>query len=294
MAPHNLTPFLQSKLQEYRGIKDFDPLAWVDSKCLALNQYMTKHNLSGCVTSVSGGIDSAVTLFLCARAKQMPQSPIRRNIALCQPIESSDWATERGMENAKACGAEIVLIDQTASHRLLSAKIETAMGVEKPNTFARGQLRSYMRTPVSYYVAQLLGAQECPAIVMGTGNRDEDGYLGYFCKAGDGVFDVSLISDLHKSEVYAVGQHLSVPLNTLNASPSADLWPNQTDEDELNVLYDTVELYTGWFLQLAKEEQDQFLSSMDETSKSIFLKDATQIESLHRRNAHKLSPSVLL
>ncbi len=37
---------------------------------------------------------------------------------------------------------------------------------------------------------------------MGTGNQDEDGYLGYFCKAGDGCVDIQLIADLHKSEVW--------------------------------------------------------------------------------------------
>jgi NAD+ synthase (glutamine-hydrolysing) len=50
------------------------------------------------------------------------------------------------------------------------------MGV-KSKPFASGQLRSYMRTPVGYYVAQLLSQEGLPAIVMGTGNQDEDGYL---------------------------------------------------------------------------------------------------------------------
>jgi NAD+ synthase (glutamine-hydrolysing) len=55
---------------------------------------------------------------------------------------------------------------------------------EKGGTFADGQLRSYMRTPVNYYVAQLLSANGNLSIVLGTGNYDEDGYLRYFCKVG--------------------------------------------------------------------------------------------------------------
>lgn len=58
-----------------------------------------------------------------------------------------------------------------------------------------------MRTPVGFYAAQLLSQNGTPAIVVGTGNKDEDGYLFYFCKAGDGVADIQLIADLHKSEV---------------------------------------------------------------------------------------------
>ena len=60
---------------------------------------------------------------------------------------------------------------------------------------------------------------------------DEDGYLCYFCKAGDGVVDVQLIADLHKSEVFTVGKYLEVPEDILVAPPSADLWDGQTDEE---------------------------------------------------------------
>ena len=77
---------------------------------------------------------------------------------------------------------------------------------------------------------------------------DEDGYLAYFCKAGDGVVDVQLIADLHKSEVFKVGAAVGVPASTLEAAPSADLWDGQTDEDELGFSYEFVELLTGAFL----------------------------------------------
>lgn len=72
-------------------------------------------------------------------------------------------------------------------------------------------------------------------MVVGTGNlgeacgflinlADEDGYLLYFCKAGDGVSDIQLIADLHKSEVFKVAKEIKVPRSVLEAAPSADLW----------------------------------------------------------------------
>lgn len=165
--------------------------------------------------------------------------------------------------------------------------------------FASGQLRSYMvvngflndlqRTPVGYYVAQLLGQAGTPCVVMGTGNRDEDGYLGYFCKAGDGVVDVQLIADLHKSEVFKVGAVLGVPSCILNSPPSADLWEGQTDEDELGVTYDFVELYTGWFMKLDEKEQKEWLESLDEKTRKEWDRSSTICETVHRRNAHKLN-----
>eukprot|EP00755_Sulcionema_specki_P027402 Sspe_Gene.16797::Locus_5934_Transcript_1_1_Confidence_1.000_Length_1185::g.16797::m.16797/K01916/nadE; NAD+ synthase len=113
-----------------------------------------------------------------------------------------------------------------------------------------------MRSPCQYYVAQLVSQAGTPCIVMGTGNQDEDGYLAYFCKAGDGVVDVQLIADLHKSEVFLVGRELGVPENTLKAPPSADLWDGQTDEDELGFTYDFIELFTGEYLPLNDEERE--------------------------------------
>lgn len=108
-------------------------------------------------------------------------------------------------------------------------------------------MRSYLRTPVNYFVAQLLGQEGYRCIVLGTGNFDEDGYvmvmvvvvmrryLCYFCKAGDGVVDVQVIADLHKSEVFQVARHLNIVKSILNAPPSADLWEGQTDEEELGM-----------------------------------------------------------
>ncbi len=63
---------------------------------------------------------------------------------------------------------------QTDFHTALSAKVDAALGIEG-GAFAKGQLRSYMRTPVAYYVAQLVSQAGNPCIVMGTGNKDEDG-----------------------------------------------------------------------------------------------------------------------
>lgn len=286
--PAALHPELLKTLQEYRAQRAFDPAAWIAMKCAKLNEYMTRCRLRACVTSVSGGVDSAVVLALCARAMQSPGSPICKNVGVCQPIHSSDWALQRGKENIAACHAVEVVVDQTELHSKLAELVEGATGIAGKD-FARGQLRSYMRTPVAFYIAQLLSQEGTPAIVMGTGNKDEDLYLGYFCKAGDGVVDVQVISDLHKSEVFAVAEALGVPTNTCRAAPSADLWDAQTDEDELGFPYDFVELFTGWYLQQGETAKMRFLSSLSREAQTQFEEYTSACEAVHRRNAHKLS-----
>eukprot|EP00672_Neobodo_designis_P003239 CAMPEP_0174861420 /NCGR_PEP_ID=MMETSP1114-20130205/51561_1 /TAXON_ID=312471 /ORGANISM="Neobodo designis, Strain CCAP 1951/1" /LENGTH=293 /DNA_ID=CAMNT_0016096431 /DNA_START=39 /DNA_END=920 /DNA_ORIENTATION=+ len=288
MAPPALKASLQAALDKYRKERAFNAEAWADAKCAKLNAYMSRCGLKACVTSVSGGIDSAVTLALCARASKMEGSPIVANVGVCQPIHSSGWALERGKESIAACGAIEVVVDQTDLHTALASKVEGAVGI-KGGPFAQGQLRSYMRTPVGYYVAQLYSQDQKPAIVMGTGNMDEDGFLAYFCKAGDGVVDVQLISDLHKSEVFQVAAAVGVPQSTIVAPPSADLWDGQTDEDELGFTYDFVELYTGHYLKLADDARKAFVEALDAESKEQFEAWAAAAEKVHARNAHKIA-----
>lgn len=289
-----LTAGLKKKLEEYRTERAFNPEAWCKTKTARLNEYMARCGLKATVTSISGGVDSAVTLAICAFAAKQAGSPIKTNVGVCQPIHSSAWALNRGREVIKAFeGTKEVVVDQSELHTQLASIVDKATGIEG-NAFATGQLRSYMRTPVGYYVAQLFSSKGEPAIVMGTGNQDEDGYLAYFCKAGDGVVDVQLISDLHKSEVFKVGYFLGVPKSILEAAPSADLWDGQTDEDELGFTYDFVELYTGWFLKQTAEAQKAWIESLDAEAKAQFESWSAKAVAVHKRNAHKLNGIVNL
>jgi NAD+ synthase (glutamine-hydrolysing) len=282
---NELSALLNAKLKEMRVKRAFNPKKWIEQKCTMLNDYMCKAGLKACTVSVSGGIDSAVMYGLCVIASKQPGSPIQRVVGVAQPIHSTASIWERALELPAAFGGEVITVDQTAIHTQLDGLVSSALGVtSKP--FASGQLRSYMRTPVGYYVAQLLSQEGTPAIVMGTGNQDEDGYLMYYCKAGDGVVDVQLIADLHKSEVFVVAREIGVPASILAAPPSADLWEGQTDEDELGMSYDFVELYVGCMM-LSPLEKANFMAELDKESAALFMELGKKANDIHRRNSHK-------
>ena len=176
IRPNGLTPKLNEKLLSFRAKRNFNVKEWVVQKAGMLNDYMRKAGLKACTISVSGGVDSAVMYGLCSIASKQPGSPIQRVVGVAQPIHSTASIWRRALELTPAFGGEVITVDQTALHSTLDGLVSTALGVtSKP--FASGQLRSYMRTPVGYYVAQLLSQEGTPAIVMGTGNQDEDGYL---------------------------------------------------------------------------------------------------------------------
>jgi len=214
-------------------------------------------------------------------------------LGIAQPIHSSNWALNRAKEVANALKTELVVVDQTKLHIQLSKLVDKAVGV-KGGQFATGQLRSYMRTPVGYYVAQLISQSGFPCVVMGTGNKDEDGYLAYFCKAGDGCVDIQLIADLHKSEVFSVGRALNIPKSILDAAPSADLWPGQTDEEELGFSYAFIELLTGAYLPLSDSDKQEFKASLSSEAWLQFDKWRKMAESIHMKNKHKLAGPINL
>jgi len=276
---------LKQALALVRKQRNFCVDEWIDKKTDMFNDYMRKNRLKACLVSVSGGIDSAATLGLMIAASKKPDSPIERVLGIAQPIHSTEAIWKRALVCGEQMGAEIITVDQTSIYDQLSALVENQVKIEG-NDFSRGQLRSYMRTPVGFYVAQLMSQSGYPCIVLGTGNRDEDGYLYYFCKAGDGVADVQLINDLHKSEVFLISKKLNVPESIIKAPPSADLWDGQTDEDELGFSYDFVELLTE-YLDYSEEEQQRMLNSFSEEGLKQFRELEKMAVTVHNRNSHK-------
>lgn len=270
-------------LNNLRAKRNFDGEKWIFEKIMKLNDYMKNNNLSCCVVSVSGGIDSAVTYKLCKLAEAWEDSPIKKVVGIAQPINSTKSIWERAL----LLDDNIKIIDQSNVFNNLTNIVLDNLNLNK-NQYADGQLKSYMRTPVNYYVAQLMSVNGFPSIVMGTGNYDEDGYLYYFCKAGDGVVDVQLISDLHKSEVYKVAKILKVPEKIIEAPPSADLWEGQTDEQELGISYDFIELYTE-LLKYNKEEQEEMVSILSEKEWEKFKENKEIAENIHKKNSHKIN-----
>jgi NAD+ synthetase len=88
------------------------------------------------------------------------------------------------------------------------------------------------------------------AIVLTTGNKSELG-VGYCTLYGDMVGGLAVISDVPKTMVYRIARHLNrngarIPENSIDKPPSAELRPDQTDQDSLppyDVLDRILELY---------------------------------------------------
>lgn len=285
MSKLDLQADLKKALETVRAKRNFNVQDWVQKKAQLINEYFKKNKLSGAVVNMSGGVDSSVTAALLLEAKKATDSPIKKVVGILQPILSTPEIQNRALEVAKDLGLEVFTVDQTSIFETLSGLVEKQSGLTG-NGFSRGQLRSYMRTPVAFFTAQLLSTNGTPSVVVGTGNKDEDGYLFYFCKAGDGVADIQLIADLHKSEVFKVGALLRVPESVLKAAPSADLWPGQTDEEEIGASYDFVELYTE-LLEYSEADKAAIISGLSSEALAQYQASEKLVVSIHNRNKHK-------
>lgn len=300
-SERELTPDLAELLSQLRAVASFDPQRYTQHKGERLNAYMRAWGLKSCVVAVSGGIDSAVVLALVHAASRMTASPIERIVAVLLPVHdpqaatNQQEATARGQEVCAALGIEPTLVDLSTAHAVTKTLVDEALGVQGEG-WAAGQLVAYQRTPALYYVTSLLSQQGQPAILVGTTNRSEGAYIGYFGKASDGLVDVQLISDIYKREVFELGRHLKVPASVLSATPTGDMYDGRVDEEVFGTSYDFVELFLR-LKQMPDAERQAAERALSEAGQQRLALLSARLEALHRYNAHKylgMSPAVHL
>ena len=78
------------------------------------------------------------------------------------------------------------------------------------------------------------------SLVVGTSNKTEI-ILGYGTLYGDSASSVNPIGELYKFQVYELARYFDIPISIIDKKPTADLWENQTDEDELGFSYQDID-----------------------------------------------------
>jgi NAD+ synthase (glutamine-hydrolysing) len=289
-SPSRLHPALREALAAQRTERAFMARPHAQAKATLLCDYMRAHGLRACVVAVSGGVDSSVVLALAALARGQDGSPIESIVPVLAPVRSAgatgqEDAVERARAACASCGLEGAVVDLTQAHGALRAAVEDGVGLAGEG-WAQGQLVAYCRTPAFYYVTSLLTEAGLPAILLGTTNRDEGAYLGYVGKAADGMVDVQLISDLHKGEVVALAQALSLPREVWGAVPTGDMFDGRSDEEVFGAPYDFVELYLGYLCR-PESGRAALRASLPPEALAQFEALAARLERLHAHNAHK-------
>jgi len=190
------------------------------------------------VVGVSGGVDSAVVASICVSALGPDNCWL-----ISMPFDQIDAETfnHRSTNLAEKLGANHRIVSIGPGSVTLENEIRSALGGEELALLTRANIRPRVRMNTLYSFSRELEEREkLRARVMGTGHLSED-LIGYDTKGGDALADIFILSDLVKSEVYQLARHYQVPTEITSAEPSAGLYPDQTDLEELGFSYEELE-----------------------------------------------------
>jgi NAD+ synthase len=233
-----------------------------------LKEYALNAHMDGFVVGISGGIDSAVTSELCAMTGL---KVIAINLPIHQSTQEYNLANKHLVYlNSKYKNSKELEINLSD----LFSQFEKTMPSDcKNNSLSMANSRSRLRMTTLYAVAQ---TNNC--LVAGTGNKIEDFGIGFYTKYGDGGVDLSPIADLSKSQVWAVGKHVGILPEILEAKPTDGLWGDgRSDEDQIGASYPELE----WAMEFNGEETT--LSDRQKQVLEIY-------RTFNRINQHKMLP----
>ena len=193
-----------------------------------------------CVLALSGGIDSALVAYLVAEA-----IGAERLLCVLMPYRTSSPASRSDAEAVVAalgCPSELVEITAMVDGYFGRDDADGAGGVATRDASAvrRGNFMARMRMSVIYDRSVTFGG-----LVVGTGNKTES-LIGYTTLFGDNACAFNPIGDLYKSQVRQMAAAIGVPRQIIAKAPSADLWPDQTDEGEGAFSYPVLDRILYW------------------------------------------------
>lgn len=185
------------------------------------DELCVRRRIERAVLGLSGGVDSAVTAYLCARALGA------RNVyAIRLPYKTS---SPESLEDAQLVVDDLAVQSRTID---ISAAVDGYLAQEaEADARRRGNVMARMRMVVLFDQSAKLDA-----LPIGTGNKTER-LLGYFTWHADDAPPVNPIGDLFKTQVWKLAKHLGVPQRLIDKAPTADLVADQTDEADLGISY---------------------------------------------------------
>lgn len=223
-------PILRSKANELRTI--------YGAVTLGLKDYVTKNGFPGVLIGLSGGIDSALSAAIAVDA-------LGAENVHCVMMPSP-YTSQESLDDAALCADLLgVQLDSISIEPAMAAYNESLEGyidaAQAGTTFENIQSRARGMTLMALSNAN-------GKMVLSTGNKSEMA-VGYATLYGDMCGGFNALKDLYKGQVYALSewrnkQSLVIPKRIITKAPSAELKPDQTDQDSLppyDVLDDILE-----------------------------------------------------
>ncbi|MFH1284339.1 MAG: NAD+ synthase [Candidatus Peregrinibacteria bacterium] len=237
----------------------------------SIHKYFKENGFDKAVIGVSGGIDSALCLKL-----TVDSLGADKVTALLMP-EKGVSSEENHMHAKMLCQFLKVECYSLPINKYLMDFLSLPW---KPSDLAQINLKARVRMMLLYSFSNTRNS-----LVIGTSNKTELA-LGYGTKYGDLAADIEIIGDLLKEEVYRLAEHVGLPNEFLEKTPSAELYAGQTDEEELGITY---------------KEMDTIIKQIEEgKTKDDLIEKGLNPNTVHKIfrlmeiNRHKLLPPYLI
>jgi NAD+ synthase (glutamine-hydrolysing) len=198
-----------------------------DALALGLRDYATKCGFQSAVIGLSGGIDSAVVACLAVEALGAENV-----LGVSMPSQfSSRGSIEDARQLAENLGIRWELIPIQPLVEQATAALAGVFAGRQPDT-TEENIQARIRGTLLMAISNKFGH-----LLLSTGNKSELA-VGYCTLYGDMAGGLAVIADVPKTAVYQLARHINraravIPEPTLTKPPSAELRPNQTDQDSL-------------------------------------------------------------
>jgi NAD+ synthase (glutamine-hydrolysing) len=223
---------------------------------LGIRDYCKKTGFRKVVLGLSGGIDSALVAVLAQKA-------LGAENVLCVMMPSK-YSSEGSIKDSEKLIRNLGVKSTIIPINNLFEEFKKSLSKEfqnLPEDVTEENLQSRIRGVLLMALSNKFGY-----LLLATGNKSELA-TGYATLYGDMCGGLAPISDVYKTRVYELARFINrnqeiIPIEIINKAPSAELRPNQTDQDTLPP-YEILDQILYYYIEEAKEEDEIVNSGFD-------------------------------
>jgi NAD+ synthase (glutamine-hydrolysing) len=198
-----------------------------DGLIFGLKSFFEKLGFKKAIIGLSGGIDSAITAYLGAKALGAENV-----LGILMP---SKFSSQHSIDDAIQLAHNLNINYHIIPIHDVVETFDTSLKPlfqDMPFSLAEENIQSRSRGNLLMAISNKLGY-----ILLNTSNKSEMA-VGYGTLYGDMCGALSVLGDVYKSDIYRLAHYINrqkeiIPKNTIEKEPSAELRPNQKDEDSL-------------------------------------------------------------
>ncbi|MCZ2267747.1 MAG: NAD+ synthase [Ignavibacteriales bacterium] len=239
----------KEKLNPISNCEDTFEEEVLNSLIFGLREYCSKLNFKKVVIGLSGGIDSALVTYIAVKAIGAENVNV-----LVMP---SKYSSKESLKDAEELIKNLnIKSDNVSIQPVVDETLKQLDTILNSNSKSITEENLQARVRGIYLMAY---SNNFGHLLLTTGNKSECA-VGYCTLYGDMCGGIAVIADVYKTDVYRIANNINrngeiIPKNIIDKAPSAELKPNQTDQDTLPP-YELLDKILKMYLEENKEFEE--------------------------------------